>query len=187
MSARAAAGRFRLSEVVIRPARAEDAAGIARVHVLSWRSTYQGILPERYLGSLSFGGREREWRQHLTESASKQITLVADAGESGIVGFAEGGPEREGVAGFDGELNALYILKDWQRRGLGRQLVTAFARELDRRGHKAMIIWVLARNPSREFYMALGGVEVAKELEVVGTTVHEKVAYGWRSLAHLLG
>ncbi|MGH7083197.1 MAG: GNAT family N-acetyltransferase, partial [Acetobacteraceae bacterium] len=37
----------------IRRARPADAAAIAAVHVAAWRSTYPGILPDRYLAHLS--------------------------------------------------------------------------------------------------------------------------------------
>ena len=36
------------TDISIRPAVAEDAAPIARVHVESWRSTYAGILPDLF-------------------------------------------------------------------------------------------------------------------------------------------
>jgi GNAT superfamily N-acetyltransferase len=194
--------------VIIRRGRLEDAHGIAQVHVRSWQSTYRGILPDTYLAALSISGREQEWREHLTHAEGRPgeapgfhgwgrrkrppppggfppIVLVADAEGAGIVGFAEGGSEREGVAGFDGELNALYLLKEWQRQGVGRRLVQAFAGELIARGLRTMIIWVLAANSARGFYQAIGGEEVARELELVGTSVHEKVAYGWRDLTRL--
>jgi len=38
---------------LIRRARADDAAGIAQVHVASWRSTYPGMVPDSYLLGLS--------------------------------------------------------------------------------------------------------------------------------------
>ena len=34
---------------MIRPATLNDAPEIARVHVASWRSTYQGLLPDDFL------------------------------------------------------------------------------------------------------------------------------------------
>jgi hypothetical protein len=45
-----------------------------------------------------------------------------------------------------------------------------------------MAVWVLARNPSRKFYEALGGKVIAeKEIERDGESFVE-VAYGWNDL-----
>jgi hypothetical protein len=38
--------------VLIRRAEPRDAAGIAHVHVASWRTTYRGIVPDSYLDAL---------------------------------------------------------------------------------------------------------------------------------------
>jgi hypothetical protein len=45
----------------IRPATAEDAAGIAAVHVRSWQVAYRGQLPDALLDSLSVDQRTRWW------------------------------------------------------------------------------------------------------------------------------
>ncbi|MFK0522174.1 hypothetical protein ACINKY_08160 [Paenibacillus illinoisensis] len=38
----------------IREATINDAEGIAKVHVHSWRTTYKGIIPEEFLTNLSY-------------------------------------------------------------------------------------------------------------------------------------
>src|SRR5205809_105170 len=40
-------------KATIRPARVEDAAGIAKVHIDSWRTTYKGMVPDEHLAGLS--------------------------------------------------------------------------------------------------------------------------------------
>ncbi len=58
------------------------------------------------------------------------ITIVAcDAGGS-VVGFVSGGKERTGQLGYDGELYAIYLRQEAQRKGLGALLVRQFAHEL---------------------------------------------------------
>jgi hypothetical protein len=48
-------------EVKIRKATADDAKGIARVHVDAWKSTYRGLVSDEYLDSLSYESREQMW------------------------------------------------------------------------------------------------------------------------------
>ncbi len=38
---------------IIRPGKSSDAEAIAKVHVIAWRETYAGIVPNDYLDSLS--------------------------------------------------------------------------------------------------------------------------------------
>ncbi len=54
-----------------------------------------------------------------------------------MVGFASGGPERDDIPGYDGELYGLYVLAAYQRQGIGRALMLTVARRLVADGFKA--------------------------------------------------
>ena len=43
----------------IRRAKLDDAPGIAKVHVESWRTTYKGIIPNDFLNNLSYEAKNR--------------------------------------------------------------------------------------------------------------------------------
>src|SRR5437764_14817491 len=96
----------------IREADIDDAAAIALVHVDAWRTAYVGIVPDEYLASLSYGSHEQNWRESLAERADQEFTLVVENDQRAIVGFATGGPEREGNTLYRGELRAIYLLAD---------------------------------------------------------------------------
>ncbi len=168
----------------IRRATADDAEAIAWVPVASWRATYAGLVPDEFLAALSVEQRAARWRQAV--APERQSYLVVAEDEGAVIGFAVGGPEREGDATYTGELYAIYLLAEQKGRGVGRALVKEIARELQRRGLSSMLVWVLAENPARKFYEALGGQYVReKEIEIGGKTLIE-VAYGWKSLAPLI-
>ena len=124
----------------IRPAAPEDAPAIARVHVESWRTTYTGIFPQHLLDGLSIEDRARSWNAALASPPARFITLVGCDESGQIVGFAAGGAERTGRLGCDGELQAIYLLKDAQRQGLGTLLIRRFARELLSMGFSSMAV-----------------------------------------------
>ena len=42
-----------MADVSVRPARAEDAAEIGRIQILTWRTAYQKLLPAAVLEALS--------------------------------------------------------------------------------------------------------------------------------------
>jgi L-amino acid N-acyltransferase YncA len=169
--------------VSIRPARAEDAAAIAHVHVESWRTTYTGIVPDEYLAGLDEVLREKLWTEWLS---GDPVVLVAE-GESRVVGFAHAGMIREPVEACDGELYSLYLLREAQGRGTGSALMRSMARVLGERGFKGLAVWVLERNPSRLFYEKNGGrVAASKVIDIGGARMME-VAYCWPELRVLVG
>lgn len=171
----------------IRDATPDDAPAIARIHVDSWRETYRGLMPEEVFPTLSYEGRERQWRAATAAAGEgRGCVVVADDGEAGIVGFACGGACR-GEWGYDGELFAIYLPRAHQGRGLGKALFLAVAGRIAAQGKRSMLLWVLENNaPARGFYEALGGVPAGEKTEeIVGATIHE-VAYGWPSIDDLL-
>jgi GNAT superfamily N-acetyltransferase len=162
-----------------------DAAAIATVHIESWRTTYKGILPDDFLARLSHAQREQLWHQVLTDASSPSFVYVAEEENGEIIGFASGGPERNGDAVYTGELYAIYLLAPYQGQGIGRQLVTRLVNRLIQDGRMALLLWVLAENPARMFYEQLGGRPVYEKIVTIGGVPLLEVAYGWRD-AHIL-
>jgi GNAT superfamily N-acetyltransferase len=166
----------------IRLAVPEDGPAIARVHGESWKTTYRGIFPEAVLERLSVADRTQFWNDTLARPPARFVTLVACNGAGSVVGFVCGGAERTGELGCDGELQAMYLLEGVQRQGLGSLLIRRFVRELRSAGFHSMAVWVLARNPARRFYEALGGMRITeKEIERGGES-HMELAYGGSDL-----
>jgi GNAT superfamily N-acetyltransferase len=110
---------------------------------------------------------------------------VAEATAKEIVGFAHSGPERSGHPLYTGELYAIYLLAAYQRRGLGHQLMRAVVNGLLNQGLSSLLVWVLAANPARAFYEALGGQYVTEREITIGTARLTEVAYGWRDMREL--
>src|SRR5579883_2064332 len=109
--------------VTVREARIVDAAGVARVHVESWRTTYRGIVPDAYLDALSVENRQRGWERQLQAAGTIDVFVAEDRRSGEIVAFASGGPEQTGTeTAFPWELYAIYLIADRQRRGVGRRL-----------------------------------------------------------------
>ncbi len=163
----------------IRSARAGDPRAIAHVHIESWKTTYPGIIPEAYIASLKEEDGEQRWQQQL-ESGTNEIFVAHD--ESGIFGFISGGPIREAIGGYDGELYAIYLLEQRQQKGAGRALVRTLASSLHGRGLRSMIVWALEANPAVGFYKRLGAVPVTSKTTSIGGKDLPDVCLGWPSL-----
>ncbi len=172
----------------IRKALPEDAAKIARVHVDAWRTTYRGIVPDDYLALLSYEQRTEVWTRHIQEtSQGKFFIYVAEEEVGHIAGFAGGGISRKDTPDYLGELYAIYILQEYQRRGIGRELTRTAVENLLKMKLDSMLIWVLAQNMlARSFYEALGGQLVRHSQHEIGGVPYEDVAYGWLDIRPLL-
>jgi ribosomal protein S18 acetylase RimI-like enzyme len=174
----------RATEITIREATPDDAASVARVHIESSRATYIGLLPEETLSEMTYRKRLVNWSKTLEDRSGGEFVFVAEArGE--VVGFASGGPWREGDADFGGELYTVYLLPEHQRRGAGRGLFRAVAERLARLGFSAMMLWVLEENPACRFYESLGGARVREEEIERGGRALKKIAYGWADIKSL--
>ena len=170
----------------IRTAAPADAPGIARVHVDTWRTAYRDILPAGFLAALSYETRAQRWRDNLAQAGPQQFTLVAEDHAGEVVGFAGGGPERDGTPGYEGEIYAIYVWPQHQGRGIGRQLMAASARQLVERGFGAAMLWALEANArARAFYESLGGQFIGHKSVVIGDMPLIEVAYGWPDLTTL--
>ncbi|MGD9537459.1 MAG: N-acetyltransferase family protein [Alphaproteobacteria bacterium] len=167
---------------MIRLATPRDAAGIARVHVETWRDTYAGIIPDHALLGMDERREAARQRHALGLRRTGNVTLVAEVQRHGVIGFAEAGTARATGLPYDAEIYTLYVLPGHQGQGLGRELLcTAFAR-LVRAGFRAAIVWVLAENPARFFYSAMGAKRIGVRTERLFGADLAQEAYGWPNL-----
>jgi GNAT superfamily N-acetyltransferase len=155
------------------------------VHIDSWRTTYSGIVKDEFLASLSYEKSEERWRNRLASNPVEYAMFVAVNDEGQIVGFADGGRERSGDSSYDGELYAIYSLKEHQRKGIGKLLFHHVVSHLARNHFHAMLIWVLNDNPSRYFYESMGGQLIREQSVEIGEQQLQESAYGWRNLMSL--
>jgi ribosomal protein S18 acetylase RimI-like enzyme len=174
----------------IRIATPDDAAALGAMHVASWRETYQGLLPDNMLASLSVEGRVAAWAKIMREPATERSTMIYLAEhDATIVGFGSCGAQRTETLkakGFDGEVSAVYVLREFQKRMIGTQLLRTMSLYLVRRGFKAAALWVLRDNlRARRFYEHLEGKIIAEREEVRDGAVLIELAYGWPHLEGL--
>jgi GNAT superfamily N-acetyltransferase len=152
----------------VRAADVGDAPAIANVHLIGWRTTYNGIVPDSYLERLDTLHSASWWRGYLADPAI--CTVVGDDDTDGVVGFASA----EG-----GELYALYVLPGHQLKGLGRRLLGEIAHRLGERGARELCVWALERNPCIEFYRRVGGREIGRKSIVLDGVELEELAFAF--------
>ena len=173
--------------ITVRRAEPADAQAIASVQTASWRTTYNGLVPAEFLANMDVGRRAAVWHTGLTDLTRRFCYFVAENADGEVVGFASGGPERDGDAIYKGELSAIYLLEAYQGQGVGKRLVQAVAGWLHDHHYHNMLIWVLAGNATGiGFYEAIGGQRVGSKNIVMGGETLEEYSYGWLDLTPLL-
>ena len=175
----------------VREARLGDAPAMARVSVDSYRAAHRDQIPEESLMKFTYEESERNWARTLREFSesdeSQEYISVSenDAGE--LIGVAMGGPERSKHPLYTGEIYFLYLLPEYHRQGIGRQLTISVVKRLVEQGLHSLLIRVLKENaPARRFYEALGGQLVLEEQFEDRGAMLVRVAYGWRDVSDLL-
>ncbi|TYS19856.1 GNAT family N-acetyltransferase [Rossellomorea vietnamensis] len=168
----------------IKRANINDARGIAKVQVDSWKTTYKDIVPDDYLIRMSYESRELKWKDIISNGG---IVFVAENSAGEIVGFSSCGPQRDNkYSQYRGELYAIYILKEYQRSGLGKLLVMPIIDEFLKQEIFAITVIVLKDNNSRLFYEALGAEKIGTiDTEISGRRLSEFV-YGWEDIRKII-
>jgi len=168
----------------IRRAAPDDARAIAEIGVAGWQAAYRGILPSDFLAGLLVHPRELAWRARLESDDEDGAPAWVAETDGRVLGFVAAGPPRDEELATDGaadparvaEIYAIYVLPGEWRRGVGRSLLDAARGDLDRRGARVLVLWVLEDNSSgRAFYEAMGWAPDGKRqtLDLGGIAVPE--------------
>jgi ribosomal protein S18 acetylase RimI-like enzyme len=158
--------------VLVRPARREDAAAIADVHVLTWQAAYAHVFGAERLAGIA-ERRRTQWEERLADPPRDWRVFVAE--EAGrALGFVWTGDSRDEPG--RGELYAIYVLPEaWgSGSGAGAALMTSALEAL--RGYPSATLWVLEDNPrARRFYEREGWILDGgrRDEEFLGVTVPE--------------
>lgn len=137
--------------VEIREATYDDVTAIARVHVQADWETYSALFgSEAY--KVDLAESEHRWRHALQQG---DTLLVANDG-SEIVGLGHAGKH---------EIGALYLLRSYQRRGIGKALLLRLLTTLNERGvAEARFDVVPANLNAIRFYESLGAYQVERRI-----------------------
>lgn len=168
-----------------RLAAAEDAPTIGAFQIQAWRDNYVGLLPSWVTDGFSVEERVAAWRQILRRPAFHDnafVVLTADDAGIAALGAASGQrAPRLKALGYTGQLEALYVRRDLQHNGLGRQILGRMFVELAARGHRSASHWLMRKNLRGEAFLAATG---AQRISLASTRsdAESDLAFGWRDI-----
>lgn len=136
------------SSFIFRDATSEDVPELARVHVLAWNDTYPNVRKPP-----GYELREWQWRDIFTKQNDSWFIILVEKKAGGLVGFARGARSSES----EGDLNKIYLLREYQQVGLGKRLLGVVVYRFLAMGIHKMHVIAEAGNPSCWFYEKMGG------------------------------
>ncbi|MFC6633201.1 GNAT family N-acetyltransferase [Microbulbifer taiwanensis] len=143
-------------EVNLRNAVQTDAQEIAEIHVNSWKSAFDGLMPEGYINGFTMSSRIEEWQS--TIRTNTESVVVAERGNQ-IVGFMSYFVHPENTETI--ELSKLYLCPNFYGQRLGSKFITHLERESQALGVKTIKLYVLDNNEAAIQFYSKHGFEFA--------------------------
>ncbi len=171
----------------IRRAKFSDIKDIAYVQVKSWETTYPGLLPDETIKSRTVESRTQKLTEFWPdlETSTKRCVIVAETEEGNIVGFVVGGRSFDNNLPYEGEVYSIYIIKEYQNKGLGTTLMKETVKFLENLGFKTMIVWVLEGNKQASlFYEKLGGIAKERKMKDIEGKEYLVNGYVWEDISN---
>jgi ribosomal protein S18 acetylase RimI-like enzyme len=167
------------SDFLIRSSKVEDASRVAYINAQSWQTTYQGIISNNFLKTVT-PEQQLPRAKRLVESTDLFCFVAESKTTHEIVGFAFFGKNREPKVDADCELQAIYILKEFQGLGIGKMLFDFGINKLKEKSKQRMTVSVFEANePARLFYESLGAKKIEDDCVIVDEVRHTTSTYIW--------
>jgi ribosomal protein S18 acetylase RimI-like enzyme len=174
-----------MTEIIIRLATADDKEHWQLLNLKVVQETYESLIPAGMLEKALERTANINWNS-LIEAAFKEITFLVAIDNSKIIGFIIAGPNRyEDIPG-DTEIHAIYILKEYHKRGIGRQLMQLVANEIYISGKHSLCLVALETNPAVNFYKKLGGIRAKDQDWNIDEYTLNLISYVWNDIRILL-
>ena len=163
----------------IQEANLKHAQGLANVHIKTWRHSYKGIIDQDYLDSLNLKQREERWTNILQTPNRKSQIYVTLNSKDQVIGFYSIGESREKEHNFTHELMAIYILPEYQGRGLGRFMFEDIKQKLHALNAKSLCVVVLKEGPAVAYYKKMGAQIIQARKDEIGGKQYKEYLMGW--------
>lgn len=177
-----------MDRLTLRPARADDALGIAAIHCASWRDTYSNVLSPEFLAGPIEQNRSELWAARLAAPDEARQVLVAESPSTGPAAFLSA--YRDADARWGSLIENLHVSPALRGKRIGERLIRTAATALAAQARATgVFLWVFEANQAGlRFYQHLGGTVVERSSSQLpqarGATVLRVV---WPTVADLAG
>ncbi|GAA0090533.1 GNAT family N-acetyltransferase [Paraclostridium bifermentans] len=139
----------------IRIATEKDCRDLSILKRRVWGTTYRGIYPNEKLDKYDINLNENKFR-NMIKNKFQKVFIVLD--DSTIIGYMSCGKIMRAFEKYTHDIGLLYLLKEYQGKGLGSKLFELGKAELKNQGVTEFIVSCNKYNLSaQQFYAKMGG------------------------------
>lgn len=150
-----------MNTITYRKAVLEDCLDLAILKGQVWNTTYKGIYSEEKLSGYDIAKNESIF-QNIVNNPDIELFVALD--NQKIVGLMTCGKPYRPFMDFQQEIALLYILKEYQRQGIGKSFFDIAKKQVAENGHTRFFLAVNSRNfAAQKFYKAMDGVIIYQD------------------------
>ena len=140
----------------IRLANENDCDDLSRLKHQVWTETYRGIYSDEKLDNYDY---QKNSDKFLNTINNQGVDLYVVEDNNKLVGYMSCGTPYRPYKEFKQEIRLLYLLKDYQRKGIGEELFNIAVNKIKESGYNEYFICCNKYNlNAQEFYKKMGGV-----------------------------
>lgn len=167
-----------MNNFIVRKAIPDDAYWITFVNAHTWYTTYKWLMPDEFLEMRVNSIDERTEKTRKIIEDGWRYLVVENTETKEIIWMLIYWPSRNPEYPNSWEINAIYILQEYQKLGIGKKLFLAWIDELIKLWYRDMIVNVLKWNNAINFYKKYWGKIVWDRCDEVGKIkLHENILY----------
>jgi len=139
-------------DINLRKATLADAKEIANIHVISWKTSFAGLMPEKYISGHTESSRVDEWKKIISMNVEKVVVAESNNKVLGFMSFSV-----KSQVSRELELSKLYLFPSVYGKNLGSKFMHFLQTEATAQGVNTINLYVLDNNePAIRFYSKHG-------------------------------
>lgn len=142
-------------EYLLRLAKESDCKELSKLKHDVWSETYRGIYPDEKIDNFDY---EQNSKKFLNIINNPKIELYVVEYKDKLVGYMSCGALYRPYKDYKQEIGLLYILKEYQRKSMGKKLFNLAYASIKKKGYNEFIICCNKYNTKAQlFYKKMGG------------------------------
>lgn len=139
----------------IRLATKDDVSELSKLKHDVWETTYRGIYSDSKIDNYDYKKNEDKFLGYIN---NPDVNIYVACDNDKIIGYMECGMPKRPFEDYEQEIGLLYILKEYQGQGVGKELFNLAYNEIKNKGYKEFFISCNKYNKNaQEFYKRMGG------------------------------
>ena len=142
-------------DYIIRLANKNDCDELSKLKHTVWNETYRGIYSDEKIDNYD---HKKYTDKFLGIINNPNVDLYVVEDNNKLVGYMDYGKPFRPYKDYNQEIGLLYLLKDYQRKGIGTKLFNMAYNKIKEKGYKEFFISCNKYNiNAQEFYKKMGG------------------------------